>query len=230
MTNQSFILQTFCPKPLKLRHNHLIKKIDREIWIDKIFFNNQKQYISNGFIHLFEAAMKKEILVIYDENNFVVSQYSTQLFPLVSKKIPVSSVSDLFQNLDTLVSENESFKIIIFSAHGSPGQMVFDNTNLTDLNWRGVNDRYSSIAKEGAIIYFMSCNVVDGERGWDFLEAATKALMSICGGQAVGYTDYYFAPWINLNPAITTQVGFSFGNTRTVSINNNGENISRQGD
>jgi hypothetical protein len=96
----------------------------------------------------------------------------------------------LIKVLDKFVSEGWIFQRAVVSTHGNSGFIALgeDHIDAAVLDKRFSGKRYATLFSYNARIYFVGCNVAEGNKGWKFLETAGTIFLGRYGGTTFAHT------------------------------------------
>jgi len=174
-------------------------------------------------------------LWIYDETESILrymvaanDRPDTYLMPITKKH--KTALITLREWLDILVKDGVTFGAAVFNSHGRPGTIGLDGSKITAFEWktffagRGYETLFPSANSK---VYFVGCDVADGNDGWEFLEQAGRVFLGGAGGECYGWTSLGFAM-----PSYLWGVGghavHLWGNIRYVEIARGGGTIGRR--
>jgi hypothetical protein len=124
-------------------------------------------------------------------------------------------IDGLRSKLSWIIKEGMTFHDAVFTSHGNKGVIWFGDEYITAETW------YSKFYSSGYArlfpfpntkLYFAGCRVAGGEPGWRFLEAAARTLLTVSGGEAIGWTSLGFGSFIS------GHVRHLWGETRQVML------------
>jgi hypothetical protein len=100
-----------------------------------------------------------------------------------------------------LLSQNKTFKRVVFDTHGYKGMIFFGDekgNKQIDVGKLSEFNGYDALFPNYTRMYFDGCNVADDDEGWKFLETAGKIFLPRGGGLTFGWTSKGFAVGSNL--------------------------------
>ena len=149
-----------------------------------------------------------DLLEIYDDDSLLMSHNAWARTGLDLYQLGIKNGKDgLIKSLDKLLLEHKTFKRVLFNTHGNEGMILFKNQPI-DAAWlKGLRGRrYERLFLfPKTRMYFAGCNVAEGTRGWNFLEAAGQTFLRIGGGVVFASTggsplcsglDHYYRPYV----------------------------------
>jgi hypothetical protein len=97
----------------------------------------------------------------------------------------VSSIDEVKSYIDSIGKSVKTIDMIWFHTHGAPGYVHLPNGGIYETNVATLTPVCSMYLGMPAAIYFLGCNVGEGDTGRKFLKAAGKALLGHGGGRIV---------------------------------------------
>ena len=158
-------------------------------------------------------------LYIYDKNDGTDRSQADGRFDPSDEivTLAVLSTDELKNQLQQLVSTNNTFDRVLFQTHGNSGIIAFGDQIVGADDFAGLVGGCEVMFPIFTRVYFDGCDVADGDEGWNFLEAAGKALFKKGGGMTYGWTSLGFGlpGWI---PFIGGHTAHPWGDIRIVTF------------